>query len=78
MTLHTILLFDVVKLKLFFSYHFTNQDSEHFKHFQWDRKFTIVLTRTQGISDELWSILMVYMNNHKLYKTIHMYLHPES
>lgn len=51
--LQTILLFGVVKHKLFFSNFFTNQDSKGYKHFQWDRKFTIVLIRTKGIGDEL-------------------------
>lgn len=48
--------FDIGKLKLFFN-NFTNQDSKGFKHFQWDRKF-IMLIRKKGIVDEQWSILI--------------------
>lgn len=33
----TILSFDVVKVKLFSSAFFTNQDLEDFKHFQWEK-----------------------------------------
>lgn len=55
--LQTMPLFDTVKLKLFFS-NFTNQDSNGFKHFQWDRRFIMLNRKKKGIVDEQLSIFV--------------------
>lgn len=47
--LQTIPLFDVVKLKLFFSDFFTNQDPKGFKNCQWDRYLLLCLLEKKAL-----------------------------